>query len=126
MIVRAFATVLMTLAVALPGAAAAGEVDVVDVTVTPESGGGYRFDVTLRHADSGWDHYADRWEVLTPDGDDVLATRVLAHPHVNEQPFTRSLGGVKIPAGLSTVRVRGHDKVHGLGGREMTVALPGR
>jgi hypothetical protein len=41
--------------------------------------------VTVRHADEGWEHYADCWEVLTLDGE-VLATRELAHPHDNEQP----------------------------------------
>jgi hypothetical protein len=34
----------------------------------PEEGGSYRFDVTVRHADTGWDHYADAWDILTPDG----------------------------------------------------------
>lgn len=48
-----------------------------------------RFDVTLSHDDTGWDHYADGWRVELADGT-VLGTRVLAHPHVNEQPFTRS------------------------------------
>ena len=47
-------------------------------------------------ADSGWDHYANRWEVLEPEGQ-VIATRTLLHPHVDEQPFTRSLSGIHIP-----------------------------
>ncbi len=59
---------------------------------------------------------------LIPDGE-VIATRVLAHPHDNEQPFTRSLGGVRIPAGLAKVRVRAHDKVHGYGGNEIDVDM---
>jgi hypothetical protein len=105
----------------LPVAAQAGEADVVGVEVS-RSGGGYRFDVTVHHADAGWDHYADRWEVLAPDGA-VLGTRVLAHPHVKEQPFTRS-ATVTIPAGIERVVVRAHDKVHGYGGAEMTVDLP--
>jgi hypothetical protein len=46
----------------------------------------------VRHEDVGWQHYADRWEVLASGGE-VLATRVLAHPHVDEQPFVRNLGG---------------------------------
>ena len=54
----------------------------------------------------------------------VLATRVLAHPHVDEQPFTRGLSGVSIPHGLSQVTIVGHDSVHGHGGMEMTVDLP--
>lgn len=126
MSLRSVAKILFMIAVVAPVPVAAGEVEVVDVAVTPDGAGRYRFDVTLRHADSGWDHYANRWEVLDPDSGEILATRVLFHPHVNEQPFTRSLGGVKIPAGLSTVRVRGHDKVHGYGGPELTVAIPER
>ncbi len=76
--------------------------------------GNWRFDVTVRHADAGWDHYADTWEVAEPDGK-VLATRVLLHPHDTEQPFTRSLTGIEIPDGLTEVLVRAHDSVHGWG-----------
>jgi hypothetical protein len=105
------------------GAARAGEADVVDVEITRTGDGTYRFDVAVRHADTGWDHYADAWEVLTPDGT-VLGTRTLLHPHENEQPFTRSLTGVAIPAGISSVTVRAHDSVDGYGGEELTVSLP--
>lgn len=103
----------------------AGEADVVDVRVQTQADGSYRFDATVRHADEGWDHYADAFEIVGPNGD-VLGTRVLAHPHVNEQPFTRSLGGVKIPPGVTSVAVRARDKVHGLGGKTYQVTLPGR
>lgn len=51
---------------------------------------GQRISVTLAHPDTGWDHYADGWQVSTPDGTE-LGVRVLHHPHVTEQPFTRSL-----------------------------------
>ena len=102
---------------------AAGEADVVKVEVAKAAGGAYRFDVTVRHGDTGWDHYADRWEVLAPDGT-VLATRVLLHPHEHEQPFTRSLSGVKIPPAIRRVTLRAHDKVHGGGGAEISVDLP--
>ena len=107
----------------LSGPARAGEVDVVDVVVRQSAAGVYRFDVTLRHADSGWDHYADAWEIRDGDGA-VLATRVLVHPHVDEQPFTRSLGGVRLPDSLKAVTVAGHDSEHGYGGMEITVDLP--
>lgn len=83
----------------------------------------YQVSVTVRHADTGWEHYADKWDVLDPDGA-ILGTRVLLHPHVEEQPFTRSLGGLCIPEGVSEVTIRAHDKVHGYGGREMTVKVP--
>lgn len=107
------------------GGAAAGEADVVAARAIAEPGGTYRFEVTMRHGDTGWDHYADAWQILTPDGK-VIATRKLLHPHVGEQPFTRDLSGVDVPEGLTHVRVRGHDKVDGYGGTEMTIVLPGR
>ena len=75
-------------------------------------GGAWTFSVTIRHPDSGWDHYADGWEVLAPDGT-RLGFRELAHPHVNEQPFTRSLSGVAIPQGISFVLVRARCNVDG-------------
>ncbi len=103
----------------------AGEADVIDVSATKSNGGTFSFSVTLRHADEGWDHYADAWEVVGHDGTNY-ATRVLAHPHVNEQPFTRSKSGVEIPAGIKSVTIRAHDKVHGYGGKVMEVKLPGR
>ncbi len=108
---------------AIAGAAQAGEADVLAVQALPDGEGRWRFNVTVAHADEGWDHYADKWEVLTPDGT-VLGTRVLLHPHESEQPFTRSLGGVAIPARIEQVTVRAHDSVHGLGGAEAAVALP--
>ena len=102
--------------------AVAGDVDVEAVSFEQENDGSYRFDVTLRHADTGWEHYADRWEVLTTSGE-ILATRVLYHPHESEQPFTRSLSDVKIPDGVRQVVIRGHDSVHGYSGKEKKVEL---
>ena len=102
--------------------ASAGGADVIDVKITKQ-GQSFSFDVTLKHADTGWKHYANKWDVVGPDGK-VLGTRVLYHPHVEEQPFTRSLSGVKIPAGVSQVTVRGYDSKHGLGGKTMQVAVP--
>ena len=114
--------ILILLAVfSLP--AFAGDADIVDVDVFCDSASVCRFDVTVRHADEGWDHYANRWEILTPDGE-ILATRELLHPHDDEQPFTRSLTNVGIPADLSEVVVRAHDLVHEYGGTELVVELP--
>ncbi|MEM9383452.1 MAG: hypothetical protein AAGA68_00195 [Pseudomonadota bacterium] len=102
--------------------ARAGEVEVAAVSIHHQQGDRYRFAVTLRHHDEGWDHYANAWEVLTPRGE-VLGRRVLAHPHVDEQPFTRSLAGVKVPAGILEVTVRAYDTVHGTGASK-TVPMP--
>lgn len=104
-------------------AAAAGEADVVGAEAARESDGTWRFRVTVRHADEGWDHYADRWQVETPDGR-VLGTRVLLHPHEAEQPFTRALGGVVIPDDVREVVIRAHDSVHGDGGEVFRLKLP--
>ncbi len=101
----------------------AGEADVVDVEIEG-SGTEYRFSVTVKHADEGWEHYVNRWEVLDTHGN-VLGKRILAHPHVEEQPFTRS-ATISIPAEITSVVVRAHDSVDGYGGKEVTVSLPGR
>jgi hypothetical protein len=103
--------------------ASAGDADVLNVTVSCNTDSICRFDVTVRHDDEGWEHYANRWEVLSPDGE-LLATRELTHPHENEQPFTRSLNNVKIPSELHEVIVRAHDLKHEYGGREIVVELP--
>jgi hypothetical protein len=111
--------------IALPGLARAGEADVVKVEVVEASAGRYDFHVTVRHDDAGWDHYANVWQVIGPDGA-TLDERVLLHPHDNEQPFTRSLTGVAIPDGIDTVTVRAGDSVHEFGGKEISLKLPGR
>jgi len=103
--------------------AVAGEVDVIDARIIESGDHTYRADVTLRHADTGWDHYADKWDVVAPDGS-VLGERILYHPHVDEQPFTRSLSGIKIPAGTTHVTIRAHDKVHGYRGKTLQLELP--
>ena len=110
------------LAWCVSAAAAAGEADVLKVEAWRSGAGEYRFAVTVQHGDTGWEHYADRWEVVSADGE-VLATRVLAHPHEQEQPFTRSLSGVVLPASVTEVVVRAHDSLHGFGGAELGVAL---
>jgi hypothetical protein len=107
----------------LPGILGAGEADILDVEVQKGKDGSYTFSVTVDHADEGWDHYADSWDVLATNGE-VLGTRVLLHPHVGEQPFTRSLTGVIIPGNIGEVIIRAHDKVHDYGGMEMEVDLP--
>lgn len=105
------------------GAASAGEADVEEVRVERRSDGTYTFHVTVRHADTGWDHYANAWTVRAADGT-LLGERVLYHPHVDEQPFTRSLAGIAIPEGIRTVIVVARDSQHGEGGRSIGVDLP--
>ena len=101
----------------------AGEADVVRARADKVGENRYTFTVRVLHADTGWDHYADKWDILAPDGT-VLGTRILHHPHVHEQPFSRSLTDVAIPGHIQSVTIRAHDSEHGYGGQTVTVMLP--
>ncbi len=100
----------------------AGQVKVVKVDIQPLGNHQYRFDVTLLHDDQGWDHYANRWEILDDKGN-ILATRTLYHPHVNEQPFTRSLS-TTLPENIKNIIIRGHDNIHQYTGNSLQRTLP--
>lgn len=105
----ACALILCTLPLASPALA---DPPVIEAVRAQRTGGTWRFDVTLAHPDTGWDHYADGWRVLDREGNE-LALRVLAHPHVQEQPFTRSLSGVEIPEGTPQVQIQARCLVDG-------------
>lgn len=77
-----------------------------------KSGDLWSFDVTITHGDTGWDDYADGWRILDAQGKE-LGLRVLHHPHVNEQPFTRSLSNVRIPSDVTEVGIQARDSVGG-------------
>ena len=111
-----------TALILLAAPALADPAEITNVNVT-RAGDAWRFDVTVAHPDTGWDHYADGWEVRAPDGT-VLGTRPLAHPHVNEQPFTRSLSGVVIPDTVAQVHVFVRDNLSGWGEEPVIVDLP--
>ena len=106
-----------------------GDADVVFVRAVEQAENTWTFHVTVEHPDTGWEDYADGWDVLLPDGtvihpdDSSDFTRLLLHPHENEQPFTRSQSGIQIPADVTQVRVRAHDIVDGFGGKEVVVDL---
>ena len=95
---------------------------VTKVEATQRASGGWCFDTSVRHDDQGWEHYADRWEVLDLEGNQ-LGYRTLGHPHDNEQPFTRSQCDIKIPIGISKVIVRAKCNNHGFGGKPIMVDL---
>ncbi|KNG93936.1 hypothetical protein [Pseudaestuariivita atlantica] len=102
--------------------AAAADIPVIEKVVAKKTGMGWRFDVTLSHPDTGWDHYADGWEVVDADGN-ALGYRELMHPHVTEQPFTRSLNSVVVPDGVREVFIRAKCSVHGWGEPGVAVKL---
>lgn len=117
--ISALSTLLLLL---LPSIILAGEADVVDAKAIKQSNGSYQFHVTLAHADEGWDHYANKWDIVGEDGT-VYGTRTLYHPHINEQPFTRSLSNIKLPDNIKQVTVQAHDLTHQYGGKVFTLKL---
>ncbi len=106
------------------GQAQASPSDILKVVFSKGGGSWWSVAVTIRHADTGWDHYTNVWVVETMDGKELGRT-VLFHPHVTEQPFTRS-GTAKIPAGVTKVRVRAGDKPNGMSSNTVVVDLSKR
>jgi hypothetical protein len=109
--------------------AASPDADVRFVQAKRDSDGTWTFLVTVAHPDQGWSDYVDGWDVVLPDEKVVRPdpssqfTRLLRHPHVDEQPFARAQRGIRIPEGTRTVTVRAHDGVAGWGGSVVTVDL---
>ncbi len=83
----------------------AAEAPAIEAAEAYRQGASWQISVTLRHPDTGWEHYADGWRVEDAQGN-VLGTRVLVHPHVSEQPFTRALSGVSVPVNATAVHIR--------------------
>jgi len=113
--------VCLLLAFVIVSPVLANEVEIVK-TRFEKYGKTWTVDTTLRHNDTGWDHYADKWRVVDQYGK-VLGERVLFHPHENEQPFTRSESGIEIPDSTNIVFVEAHDKVHGWSKQRVRVDL---
>lgn len=111
------------IALALLATPLAAEPPRVEHVNVQKNGDGWRFDVTISHPDTGWDHYADAWRILDMAGNE-LGMRKLAHPHVNEQPFTRSLSNVRIPEGTTQVQVQARDLPGGWNPETRIVTLP--
>ncbi len=112
-----------------PPSSPQADADVLHVRAVRAANGAWTFHVTVEHPDNGWEDYADGWDVVLPDGTVLKPdpgspyTRILLHPHDNEQPFTRSQSDLKIPDDITQVTVRAHDNVDGFGGREVIVDL---
>jgi hypothetical protein len=87
-----------------------------DVTAVRTSGpsGKYTFSVTISSPDRGCDQYADWWEVID-EGGGLIYRRILAHSHVEEQPFTRQGGTVTVEK-AENVWIRAHMNTTGYGG----------
>lgn len=103
--------------VAVSSQSQGGWAKVVDVDTTKIQSGQYTFAVTVESPDTGCEQYADWWEVLSEDGE-LLYRRILAHSHVNEQPFQRS--GGPVPASSDQILiVRAHMNSKGYGTQAM-------
>jgi hypothetical protein len=113
----------LTFAAAFATCAWAGEADVVDAKVRRGPSNTFDFDVTVKSVDRSTGYYADAIEVLTPDGK-LLGQRELLHPHEDEQPFTRDVYGVRIPADIEVVVIRAHHNIKGYDGKALTIKLP--
>jgi hypothetical protein len=111
---------VLLLSIFLAGAVAASPVEIVKTRFEYRAGTWY-VNTTLRHDDTGWDHYADAWRVMDEKGN-VISTRTLFHPHENEQPFTRSQS-MEIPKGVNIVYVEAHCKVSGWSKQRVRVDL---
>lgn len=105
-----------------PGALVAEVPEILDVVVEKQ-GMDWQVHVTISHPDSGWDHYANGWEVLDAEGNRI-GYRELLHPHVNEQPFTRSLRNVMVPDGMREIYVRAHCSDGSWSGEPVAVRVP--
>ena len=95
---------------------------VTNVQATQKSNGSWCFDTTVRHNDQGWEHYANGWEIIDLEGNQ-LGYRHLAHPHDDEQPFTRSKCNINIPLEITKVIVRAKCNKHNFGGKPFIVEL---
>lgn len=102
---------LIFLFIVINSSAIANEVSIQKVELDKSSNDYWQIQVTIKHADSGWKHYANAWRVVNENGV-VLKTRTLFHPHVNEQPFTRALR-LQIPKNSTIISIEAHDTVHG-------------
>ena len=90
--------------------------EVIDVSVSGTPGE-YSVSVTVSSDDRGCGSYVDWWEVVSEEGE-LLARRVLLHSHVDEQPFTRSMGGLKVQPGDGLI-IRAHMNDAGYGSTVM-------
>ncbi len=106
-----------------------GDANVTSVFAREEADGLWTFHVSVEHEDVNWYDFADGWDVVLPDGTSLKShhyaefTHKLRHPHVHEQPFTRTQNEIAIPEGTKQVTVRAHDKKDGWGGQEIEVLL---
>ncbi len=120
-----FALACAAALVACGGAAATDDgryPDVIAAVASESPDGTWRFDVTVSSPYDTAERYADAWRVIGDDGT-VYGVRELTHDHRAEQPFTRSLSGVKITDDVLSVTIEARDSRYGWGGDTADVVL---
>ena len=109
-------SILSVLTLICIGSASADDVNILSAHFQQQAqhqgGTQWSVSVTLRHNDTGWDHYADEWRIVDIDGQ-IFGNRVLLHPHIDEQPFSRSASGIIVPDDVSIVYIEAHGKIDG-------------
>ena len=96
--------ILLLILVFSSGISIASDAKILKASAELTSAQKFNISVTVEHADEGWDHYANTWRVYSMDGK-LIGERILYHPHVNEQPFTRSLLGLSVPSEVKEVMI---------------------
>lgn len=109
---KTFSLTAVLFSLAILNTVNADEVKILAADFKNNGGNHWTVNVTLKHSDTGWDHYANDWRIVDDKGK-ILAHRVLHHPHVDEQPFTRGLNSVMLPDDIKKVYIEAHDKKHG-------------
>ena len=100
----------------------ANDVEILAAAIVHQSQGEYLVNVKLQHQDTGWERYADEWRIVDQQGN-ILGSRTLLRPHVDEQPFTRALSNVRLDHNLTTIFIEAHDKKHGWSKQKLELDL---
>jgi len=98
---------------------------VLEAKVRAAGANRFDFDVTVSSPYDSARRYADGIRARSKEGV-VYGRRKLFHDHADEQPFTRDMYGVRVPAGVESVMVEARDQQFGYGGKVVEVELPGR
>ena len=95
---------LFFLLVFYSGFCSASDAKILNASAELTSAQKFNISVTVEHADEGWNHYANAWRIYSMGGK-LIGERILYHPHVEEQPFTRNLLGVSVPLEVKEVMI---------------------
>ncbi len=100
-----------------------GPANVVGAAMSKNIDGSWDIRATVRSKDTGPSSYADRVEILDPEGK-LLHTIPVPNHHLNEQPFSVTATNVKLPTDIAHVVIRARMKPGGASGKERTLKFP--